>query len=342
VRLLNTLYVSDHDVRLSARHQSLEVRRHRQLIGRYPLNGLDAVILTGRAEVTSEALGRCVRHGVRVASVYRSGRLRFTVGGPTSGNVLLRVAQHRAAENEDHLIRLATVLVAGKLQNQRRLVQRWMWDAEPSTRLFLGEQRDLIDERLTGLVSRTDLTPDRIRGFEGDATRRYFKALGAHIAASSGFVFTERNRRPPRDPVNALISYLYGLTTTELVGALDAVGLDPQVGFLHGLRPGRPSLALDLLEEFRPCLDRLAVGLLTRRRLGQEHFELLPGGASQLNDNGHRLVTEAYEEYRSEAVTHRLLRQEVPRAMLATIQATLLARHLRGDLTAYPPYVMDR
>lgn len=342
MRVLNTVYVTDHHAKVTSRHESLEVRRGRRLVQRFPLHGIDAVILTGRAEMSTEALARCARHGVRVASLYASGRVRYTVGGPTRGNVLLRVAQLRAADDLTTCAELARAFVAGKLQNQRRLLQRWAWDAPPAARHLLDDQKHAIEDRLGMLQRVTD--GDRIRGIEGDATRRYFKGLGSHIErTTSGFVFLARNRRPPRDPVNALMSFIYGLLTVEIVGALDAVGLDPQVGYLHGLRPGRPSLALDMLEEFRaPGADRLAVRLLSRRQLGEQHFTMLPGGACRLTDEGNRVVLARYEEHRSETVTHPLLGQPVPRSLLPTIQATLLARRLRGDLPAYAPYLMER
>lgn len=341
MRVVNTLYVSDHDARIGARHQSLEIRRGRSLVGRYPLAALDSVVMTGRANITSEAIGRCVHSGIRVASLHRSGRIRYVIGGATRGNVLLRLAQARAHDDLDESIQLAQGFVAGKLQNQRRVLRRWAWDTTDTVgRRFLEEQRAIIEERLVGLELAT--TGDQVRGFEGDATRRYFKGLGAHLARTSEFAFTQRNRRPPRDPANALLSYLYGVLTVELIGALESVGLDPQIGYLHRLRPGRPSLALDVLEEFRPIVDRFAVAVLSRRQLVYRHFRTLPGGACELTEEGNRTLTEIYETWRSQETSHPLLRQTIPRALLPTVQATLLARTLRGDLASYPPYVIDR
>ena len=342
MRILNTLYVDDHAVRLTVRRESIEIRKGRSLAARFPMATLDQVILTGRAEVTTETLGRCTRQGIRVASLHRSGRVRFTVGGADSGNVLLRVLQLRAADDRLQSDELARSFVAGKLQNHARLIRRWAWDATGVTRVQLDEQRAIVEERLGQLPGARD--GDHIRGLEGDATRRYFKALGIHLEAHhSRYPFTQRTRQPPRDQVNALFSYLYGLLTVELVGAATAVGLDPQIGYLHGLRPGRPSLALDLIEEFRPGIaERFAVGLLTRQQLNDGDFDLLPGGACYLSDTGRAKLLRLWERYRNEEVVHPLLRAQVPRAALPTIQATLLARHLRGDLPTYAPYIVDR
>ncbi len=340
MRILNTVYVSDHRARVTVSYDVIEVRRGRTLAARFPMHGIEALVLTGHADMTNEALARCVRRGIRVASLSGSGAVRFMVGGATKGNVLLRVAQLRAADDPGRTLGLGRMFVAGKLQNQRRMIQRWSWDAPQSTRRFFDEQRAVVEERLGALGTKTN--GDAVRGIEGDASRRYFKALGGHLErVAPAFPFVQRSRRPPLDPFNALISYLYGLLTIEAVGALDAAGLDPQVGYLHRLRPGRPSLALDLIEEFRASVaDRFAVGAIARRMITIDHFVVLPGGAYALTDEGRRTVVRLYDAWRSEETTHLLLRQSVPRSTLVTTQATLLARHLRGDLPAYPPYVI--
>ena len=339
MRILNTLYVTEHRMRLSVRDRSVEIRDGRTLVGRYPLEGLDAIVLTGRAEITNEALGRTVQSGVRVAALSKTGRLRFVVGGGTNGNVQLRVRQVEAAGSPTEALGIASMFVAGKLQNQRRNLLRWSWDCPNALgRHHIERQREIVDKRLTAVPSAS--TGDQLRGFEGDATRRYFKGLGAHIErVTDGFTFESRTRRPPRDPANALFSYLYGLMTVEAIGALEAVGLDPQIGFLHQLRPGRPALALDLIEEFRPVVERFGVAALARRQLTQQHFEHAPGGACSLTDDGRRELLALWEEHRRKVIVHPLLRQEVPTATLPAVQATLLARRVRGDLPDYAPFV---
>lgn len=339
MRVLNTLYVHDHRAKVSLQKQALIVATAAGKT-RVPLESLDGVVVLGGGQVTSDALAACVERGVRLSSLRMNGRLRYAVGGPVSGNVHLRLAQIRAADDPDRVAALARWLVAGKLQNYRRLLGRWAEDARPADRSHLKRQAEVIAERLDGLAGARD--GDRIRGIEGDGTRRYFKGLAAQVASTgSGLYFMGRTRRPPRDPVNALLSFLYGLMTTELVGSLDAVGLDPQVGFLHGVRSGRPALALDLLEEFRPAVaDRLGIRLIGRRQVRSEHFVATPGGACYLSDDGRRVVLEAYEVFKEEDVPHLLLNRTVPRWSLPSLQATLMARHLRGDIPAYPPFLI--
>lgn len=339
MRVLSTLFVRDHRAKVGLQKQALMVSSGGTKT-RVPLESLDAVVMFGSAQATTDAIAACVERGVRLSSLRRNGKLRFVVGGPVKGNVHLRLAQTRAATDPDQVAALARWFVAGKLQNYRRLLVRWSWDADPSARSHLRRQDEAIAARLDSLAGATD--GDRIRGIEGDATRRYLKGLAAQLESThTGLFFTGRNRRPPRDPVNALLSMVYGLLMTELVGAIDAVGLDPQIGFLHGVRSGRPALALDLLEELRPAVaDRLAVRLIGRHQVRSEHFLLTPGGGCYLTDEGRSTLVRCYEAFKEEEAPHILLGRTVPRWTVPTLQATLLARHLRGDIPAYPPFLM--
>jgi CRISPR-associated protein Cas1 len=340
MRVLNTLYLTEPGLRVSVRHQSLEVRRDRALVTRFPLEGLEGVIAWPRIEFTTEALGRCAARGIRVAQLGPSGKLRFSVSGATRGNVMLRVAQLRAADTPDAAAEIARSIVAGKLQNQRRMLLRWSWDASGTTRMVLNTERMRIEDQLATV--RTARDGDHLRGIEGNASRSYFKGMGAHLErVAPHMTFTNRSRRPPLDPVNALLSYCYGLAVAESTGALDAVGLDPQIGYLHLLRPGRPSLALDLVEELRPLADRFAVRLLSTRVLQPTDFDHLVTGAVRLSDAGRRLVLKNYEDHRSQDIVHPLLKRLIPRASLVAVQATLLARTIRGDTPRYPPFVME-
>lgn len=339
MRVLSCLYVLEHGARVSADHGSLLVTNRDGSRTRVPQEALEAVVLLGNSQVTAEALAACVRRGIRVAALRRNGAVRFLVGGPTSGNVYLRLAQVRAADDPTRRAAIARWIVAGKLQNYRRLLQRWSWDADRLGQAHLGALQESIAERIRNLSGVDD--GDRLRGIEGDATRLFFKGLAHHLdACRVPFRFSARVRRPPRDPVNALLGFVYSLVLAEVIGGIEAVGLDPQIGFLHGVRPGRPSLGLDLMEEFRPAIaDRFVAGLFARHMLEPAHFVTTPGQACYLSDDGRRKVLEAYEEHRSGLVVHPLLDRSVARAALPSIQA-LLARHLRGDLPAYPPFVM--
>lgn len=339
MRVLSTLYVLEHQAKVSVQRGNVLVRSPERS-QRVPVETLDCILLLGGAQITSQALGLCVQRGIRVAAISRGGRLRFSVGGAVSGNVLLRVAQVQAATDPSSMVHIAQSIVAGKLRNCRRNMARWAWEAHEPWRSVIQREIEAVDER----ISRVRQVGDghTIRGIEGDGTRRYFKCLGIHLdGAGIGMPFVVRSRRPPRDEVNALLSYLYGVVLAEVVGAIEAVGLDPQVGFLHGLRPGRPSLGLDLLEELRPAFaDRLAVALLARRVVRLEHFASTAGRACYLTDAGRRTVIEAYDRFKAGTYRHRLVDRDVPRWALPSLQATLLARHLRGDLPAYAPFVM--
>lgn len=331
------MYVTDHRARIRLRKGTLLIE---QSTGwqRVPIETLDGVVLTGRAEISNDAIGELVRRRIRIAALSKTGRLRFCIGGPTGGNVHLRVAQHQHSLDPNLSDAIARTLVAGKLQNCRHVMQRWLWDASDLTSPVIEAEVEAVAaciRMLEGLRG-----GDRIRGVEGDGSRRYFKALGIHLGSSDPpIAFGNRNRRPPRDETNALLSFTYGLLLTELVGAAEAVGLDPQIGFLHRPRSGRPSLALDLLEELRPSVaDRFAVSALRRRQIRNEHFTRV-GGACYLTEAGREALLELWEDFRGEEVDHKVLGRSVGRWTLSTVQATLMARHLRGDIPIYPPYI---
>lgn len=337
MRVLNTLYVTSHRAKISTRKGSLLVKDV-DIQTRVPMESLEAVVLLGNASVTPAALAECAKRRVGVTSLSRSGRIRYRVVAGGSGNILLRMQQIEIYNQSDSSDAIARNMIAGKLQNSRSLVSRWLWDADPADHQRLDDYRSQLTSALHRLAGAT--TGDRIRGIEGDAARSYFRALSI-VMASTPFPFSSRLRRPPRDPVNAVLSFLYTLLTNEVAGALEAVGLDPQIGFLHRVRPGRLSLALDLVEELRaPQIDRFVVRLLRRREISpQSAFEFKPGGACYLSDEGRQHVLSRYEEYREEIVQHWLLDRHVPRWSLPQIQATLLARHLRGDVDEYPPFL---
>jgi CRISPR-associated protein Cas1 len=258
--------------------------------------------------------------------------------GPTAGNVLLRVAQHAAAEATGGL-GIARAVVQAKVQNQRRLILRRARDArEPA--------KGRLDAAASGLAAAILAASgpggvDELRGHEGDAARLYFAVFSDMVTVSGReFALQTRERRPPRGRMNALLSFLYTLATHEAVAAAESVGLDPQLGYLHALRPGRPALALDLVEEVRaPLCDRLALSLVNRRQLVASDFVVTAGGAVYLTEGGRRLVLNAWAERRQETVRHPLLHQQLPWGLVLHVQARLLARHLRGELASYPAFL---
>lgn len=337
MRYLNTLYVRNHQARVQHRSGALLVSspEGKQKI---PLEAVDAVVLMGSAQITTQTLDACVGRGVRVAALKKSGSVRFTVNGTTGGNVHLRSALHRASADESKSLELAKTTVAAKLANSGMVVGRWSRDEkDEAAGERLAERSAMIRERIPRLPGVE--TGDQARGLEGDAARIYFRAL-AEVLSSSPLRFSARTRRPPRDPVNAMLGFCYGLLTTECIGALESVGLDYQMGFFHRPRAGRPSLALDLAEEFRAMTDRFVVALARRRQIDPQQFTETPGGGVYLTDDGRRRLLALWEEHKNKEVTHKLLGRPVGRWALPSVQATLLARHLRGDLPAYPPFVL--
>ncbi|MDW8207896.1 MAG: type I-C CRISPR-associated endonuclease Cas1c [Chloroherpetonaceae bacterium] len=338
--LLNTLYVMTPGavVRLDGDTARIEVDR--TCVMQVPLLHLGALVLFGSASVSSPLMQRCAEEGRTVTFLDYAGRFKCRVVGPTSGNVLLRKAQYEAYADDTRALAIARPIVAGKIRNSRQTLlraAREMRYREATT--ALTEHATLLVALQRSLVDATVL--DEVRGIEGQAAAVYFDAFGAMITRpKSEFAFVTRTRRPPRDRVNALLSFVYALLTTDCVTALEGVGLDPQFGYLHAIRPGRPALALDLMEEFRSYLvDRLVLSLINRRQITPEHFEDRPGESVLLTADGRKIVLTAYQERKQQEVMHPFLRTKAPIGLLPHLQARLLARHLRGDLPAYLPFM---
>ena len=294
--------------------------------------------MIGNAQITTQALEVCVGRGIRVAALGMGGKVRFVVGSKTGGNVHLRTSLYKAVTDEEQTLTISKAIVAAKLQNSRMVIARWARDEKDS-----GEAKQLADRanqvgaRIPRLVEAQ--TGDHVRGIEGDAARIYFRAM-SRVLSKSELSFSKRTRRPPRDPVNSVLSFTYSLLVTEYIGAIESVGLDYQIGFLHRARSGRPSLALDLVEELRPVTDRFVVTLIRRRQLKRDSFTRTKGGGVYLSKVGRSILLEAWEAHKEREVQHSLLGHRIERWVLPAIQATLLARHLRGDLPSYPPFVL--
>jgi len=338
---LNTLYVLTEGAYLHRDHLCLivEVEKERKLS--VPIHHVSSVALFGSVMASPGAMELCADAGVALTFLSTTGRLVARVDAPGSGNVLLRREQHRQADQPAACAKLAKQFVAGKVRNARQVIQRAAREsdgAEDAARLDAASHR--LARTLGALEPATDC--DVIRGHEGDAARAYFDVFSAMVRQGrETFAMQQRNRRPPLDPVNALLSFVYALLLHDCVAALTAVGLDPSVGFLHEDRPGRPSLALDLMEEFRPLTaDRLVLSLINRKQVEAGGFVKRDGGAVEMSDATRRAVVEAYQARKQEEVTHPALEQTVRVAELPFLQARLLARCLRGDLPAYPPCVL--
>jgi CRISP-associated protein Cas1 len=338
--LLNTLYVMTPNAYVRLEQETLRVEADGATLSRVPLHHLGAVTLFGTAAISRQAMEKCAEDGREVTMLDFAGRFRCRVVGPVSGNVLLRKAQYDAHADPARTAAIARAIVAGKIQNARQTVQRAARDSRNAERaMALRRCVESLGQQVTALPAASQV--DMVRGVEGQAGALYFEAFGAMITAPAAeFAFRVRTRRPPRDRVNALLSFLYALLTSDCVAAAEGVGLDPQIGFLHALRPGRPSLALDLVEEFRSCVgDRLALTLINRRQLRGEHFEEREGGSVLLNETGRRLVLAEFQKRKQEEVAHSLVKQKVPVGLIPHLQARLLARHLRGEMAGYVPYL---
>lgn len=335
---LNTLYVMSEGAYVHRDHQTLQVRIEQETKLSVPIHHLQSVAVFGSVMVSPGAMALCAEAGVAVTFLSMTGRLTARVDAPGSGNVLLRRAQFRQADDAAVCARMARQFVGGKLRNTRQVVQRAARESDRSEdRAALEPATRDIAHALQGLEGAGTL--DEIRGREGEAARAYFKAFSAMVRHDrTTFEMRERTRRPPLDPINALLSFTYALLLHDCVAALTAVGLDPSVGFLHEDRPGRPSLALDLMEEFRPILaDRVVLSVINRRQVDGAGFQTRDGGAVEMAEATRRTVVEQYQARKQEEVTHPLLEQSVRVAELPFLQARLLARTLRGDLPVYPP-----
>ncbi len=333
-QILNTLYVQSQQAYLRLEGDTLRVEVEKEKKLQVPLHHLGSLVVFGNVLLSPYLLARCAEDGRSVVWLSRSGRFVGRLAGPVSGNVLLRKAQHEAMGNPERTLAIARQFVAGKIRGQQSVLARAARE---------GSGDDTLRETSSQLakLAHSAAYADYIevaRGLEGQAAALYFEEFPRLISAAE-FDFVYRNRRPPRDAVNALLSFIYTLVRADCQGALESVGLDPQVGFLHVLRPGRPALALDLMEEFRSWwADRLALTLINRKQLSEKHFEPRPGGAVYLNEDGRRIVLTAYQNRKQETIRHRLFKESIPVGLLPFIQARLLARHLRGDLDTYPPF----
>jgi CRISPR-associated protein Cas1 len=337
--LLNVLYVLTQGTYLHLDHDTVRLEVERETKARIPLLRLSGVVVFGDVLVSPALIHRCAEDGCALTFLDRNGRFMARVEGPTKGNVLLRRAQHLALSDAAACTAVARQVVAAKVQNSRQVLLRAAREADGGDSEALSTAATRLADSLNRL--RETSTLDSVRGCEGEAARHYFAAFPRMVREDrAAFAPAGRTRRPPRDRMNAVLSFLYAILRQEVAAALEGVGLDPQVGYLHALRPGRPALALDLMEELRPVVaDRLALTLVNRRQLRREHFEELPGGAWRLTDEGRRTVIVGYQTRKEEEVMHRVIDQKAPWGLVPHVQARLLARHLRGDLAHYPPFL---
>ena len=306
-----------------------------------PIHHLESVCVFGASSISPPAMDLCWEHGVAINFLSENGYLQARVTGVADTSVTLRRAQFRVADDPVRSAAIARQIVAGKIQNSRNSLLRGGRETDDT-----AEQRQLTDAadalaRQLSDLAKTNPPLDQLRGIEGMAAQTYFSVFGLLLKQQrDDFAFTTRSRRPPLDRINCMVSFLYALVRHDCIAALTSIGLDPFVGFLHADRPNRPSLALDLMEEFRPWLaDRLAVTLINRQQIQRDHFVLREGGAVEFTDTGRKLVIKTYQERKQESLNHPLLDQNLRIAQLPFVQARILARYLRADLPEYLPLV---
>lgn len=340
-RQLNTLYVTTEGAWLRKDGANIVLEVDREERARLPAHMLEGLVCIGRIGVSPQLLGFCCEQGIAISYLTPQGRFLARVEGPVSGNVLLRRAQYRASDDPIRCAAIVRNLLVGKIHNQRAVLARGWRDHGMSLADVPAFQHAL--KRLKRIPHRLlqEDDVDLLRGLEGEAAQAYFGVFGQLVRAESPALgFGGRNRRPPRDAFNALLSFFYTLLTHDCRSALESVGLDPAVGFLHRDRPGRASLALDLAEEFRPLLgERLALSLINRRQLNERDFETFDNGAVLLKDGARKTALVAYQERKREQLQHGFLEEKIDIGLLPFVQAQLLARHLRGDLDGYPPFL---
>ena len=338
--LLNTLFVTSEDVYLALDGENVVVRRDKEEAGRFPMHNLEEIVCFSYAGASPALMGACVRRNIGLSFCTPSGRFLARTAGVANGNVLLRREQYRAADNPDASCLIAKHMIFGKLFNSRWSIERTKRDH----RLRIDEEKfrnastaihDLLPEVMKAA------SPDTLRGLEGAAASLYYGVFDDMILRNKEvFFFRGRNRRPPTDNVNAMLSFAYSLLAGDCASALESVGLDAYVGFMHRDRPGRTSLALDLMEELRPCIaDRFVLTLINNQIVGSGDFKKAEGGAVIMTDAGRRKFLKSWQERKQEIITHPYLEEKMPWGLVPYIQALLLARYLRTDLDAYPPFL---
>lgn len=344
-RHLNTLFVTTQGTYLAKDGQAVVVRVEKETRLRVPLLNLDGIVCFGRVGCSPMLMAACAEANVTISFLSEYGRFRAAVVGYSPGNVLLRREQYRQADTMTAAVAIARNSIGAKIANGRSVLLRGARDTNDTSRQQTLKDaakvmaRQLEDTRQEG--ARQIKSLDRLRGIEGDAASTYFGVFSQLInVAEPKFRFMGRSRRPPLDRTNALLSFLYSMLAHDARSACEATGLDAAVGFLHRDRPGRPGLALDLIEEFRPFLaDRLALSLINRRQVTAGGFTVSESGAVLMNDKSRKTVLTAYQKRKQDTILHPFLDEKTSVGLLLHLQARLLARHLRGDLDAYPPFL---
>lgn len=338
-RLLNTLFVLSENAYLSLDGENVVVSQDRQETARFALHTLESILCFSYAGASPALMGGCAERGVSLAFFTPRGRFLARAAGGTCGNVLLRQQQYRAADDPFASCRHARGFLLGKVYNARWVLERATRDHPQRVPV---ERLKTLSGQLAAALPRIQdaMTAEELRGIEGEAAQRTFDGFDSLILQQrETFAFSGRSRRPPLDPINALLSFAYTLLAHDCAAALEGAGLDPYVGFLHRPRPGRTSLALDLMEELRPvCADRFVLSCINQKQLTAKHCQRQESGAVLLTDEGRRAFLTAWQQRKQQTIQHPFLGEKIPWGLVPHVQALLLARTLRGDLDNYPPF----
>ena len=339
-RVLNTLYVMSQGAYLKKEGEAIAVKAGGEIKLRVPIISIGSIVCFGDALISPSLMGHCAKCGVAISYMSAYGRFLARVMGPTTGNVLLRREQYRISDNRRRSAIIARAIVAAKIANCRAVILRALRDhGDQMQAERVSRAADELKGRIDAALGEYDL--DRLRGIEGDSAHIYFDVFNELIVAQKAdFSFRDRNRRPPLDRVNALLSFVYTMLYHDLRSALETTGLDPAVGFLHRDRPGRMSLALDVMEEFRPFIaERLVLSLINLKQIDQKDLNVSESGAVLLSEAGRKTVVSAYQKRKQDSIVHPFVGEEMHVGIVLQTQAVLLARHIRGDLDGYPAFI---
>jgi CRISPR-associated protein Cas1 len=338
-RLANVLYITSADVYLSLDGENILIKREEESAVRVPLHNLENIVCFNYQGVSPALMGSCAERNIGLCFLTPQGRFLARVVGKVHGNVLLRKKQYLLSEDEEQIVQIAKSFLIGKIYNCRKVLERALRDHRLLVDVSaLSKASSFLKQTLVAIQQCNRIA--ELMAFEGSAAKIYFSVFDHLILQQKeDFPFKERTRRPPTDKMNSLLSFLYTLLVNEAISALEAVGLDPYVGFLHTDRPGRPSLALDLMEELRPLFaDRLALSLVNRKQIEGKGFTVKESGGILMDEETRKTVLKAWQERKQEEIVHPFLKEKIPFGLIPYVQALLLARHLRGDLDAYPPF----
>lgn len=339
-KMLNTLYITTADYYLSLENENVVVSDGNETVAKFPLLGLEGIVTFSYKGASPALMGECAKRKILLSFMSQNGKLLARTIGANQGNILLRRQQYRLADKEAECIGIVQNMLVGKLYNCKWVVERTLRDhALRVDEETLRKASQALSDAMKEVLQHN--TYEELRGVEGKAATGYFGIFDELILNQKlDFVFADRNRRPPMDNVNAMLSFGYALLANECAAALETVGLDAYAGFMHRDRPGRASLALDMEEELRPCcVDRFVLTLINNKVIQPKHFDYQSDNAVLLNDDGRKLFIKHWQDRKREEITHPYLKEKLPWGLVPYAQALLLARTIRGDIESYPPFL---